>query len=341
MPKSIAILVGVLLIFAGSIWLIGAVAPPLFGVMARNEPYTCEWTFDISDGAAMTIDVFAVDVDVIAYDGDTLYARFEGTRGVSSNDAEIQASTTQNNILFKETYPAGGRFFSGFSQMRGKLTIKVPSVTLSRIEARNTSGKMSIRDMVCSGEFHANASSGSIEVSNIRAATAVLGVSSGEITASGITAGTMKTTTSSGGIALNNAAVSGSLSSTSSSGSIRYTSVAADTADIHSSSGTLDLSGIAVRSLSTDTSSGSCTAMLTQSADVACGSSSGSIRLGLPADMGFTCNVDTSSGNVALGFPSANTQSSSKGITSAAVGDGAHAVRIHTSSGSVTIQPAN
>lgn len=127
----------------------------------------------------------------------------------------------------------------------------------------------------------------------------------------------------------------GSLTAKSTSGSVRVRADSADTLKAESTSGSIDAEAAETGTADCRTTSGRITVRLEKLQSLSATSTSGSVQAYLPETPGFTARIHTTSGRVENGLAMA------RNGDDYTVGDGSARVTISTTSGHVSVDPLN
>ncbi len=226
---------------------------------------------------------------------------------------------------------AGLRFSFGLEK---KLTVSLPEgMVLKSADISSTSGNLKIPALAAE-EIRLGSTSGGI--SAVTSAAKKLSASS---TSGGIAlrqdddADTVELHSTSGGIActLNNVKT---VTGNATSGGIALSiDGKAGTVKLGSTSGTIALAIASADTVETAATSGNVTGSVASFTGLKAGSTSGSITLQLPAEPGFTCKAETTSGDFSSGLPL------TKNGDTYTCGDGSAVCSIGTTSGNIRIDP--
>ena len=233
-------------------------------------------------------------------DGDTLRVRF--TKPGINLHWDIEKVLTV-------TLPEGfGLENVSISATSGDLDI--PALKADRLTLETTSGDTSaVADAVW---ITCSSTSGHIGLTSLGSAKEITaGATSGGIRIDAASADTLTAKLTSGDVSVKVGQV-GKLTASSTSGKIRAEAESMAEGSFHTTSGGIDVQAAALEKLNVD-------------------ATSGDVTVRLPADVGMTAHVDTTSGGFTYGIP----MTSSDGAY--VCGDGSAAVRISTTSGDVRI----
>ena len=230
---------------------------------------------------------------------------------------ELKDSQKVHTWLDGETlriqYSKSGEAFIGFRNLDKELEIMIPS------------------DMELS-ELCYDGSSGDLILNEITAGNINADVSSGDVRLLDCSADSIDVDSSSGDIIIEQKGESSSIEADASSGDIDITAEKVTEIEAEASSGSIDISVQEAKSVDTETSSGKTTvrfANMPSSADIE--TSSGDVKIYVPANADFTADVDTSSGDFDSDI--ALVRDGSSYIS----GNGSNRLSVDTSSGDVKI----
>ena len=211
-----------------------------------------------------------------------------------------------------------------------KLTVTVPANTnLSDLKIQITSGDVKCSD-IAAENVNVESSSGDVNVS-CTAANIKMKASSGDITLDA-TAEEISVETSSGDIVVRQSGSSRKITAEASSGALDITAEEVINLRTKTSSGRIKVTADTVGNFESDSSSGRCEASFANTPDSTdIETSSGNVKLLLPADAELTAEFDTSSGDITYELPFAK---DGKRYVS---GAGTSKLRVETSSGDITI----
>ena len=211
-----------------------------------------------------------------------------------------------------------------------KLTVTVPANTnLSDLKIQITSGDVKCSD-IAAENVNVESSSGDVNVS-CTAANIKMKASSGDITLDA-TAEEISVETSSGDIVVRQSGNSRKITAEASSGALDITAMEVNTIRTKTSSGRIKVTALTVRNYESDSSSGRCEASFANTPDSTdIETSSGNVKLLLPADAELTAEFDTSSGDITYELPF--TKDGNHYVS----GAGTSKLRVETSSGDITI----
>lgn len=176
--------------------------------------------------------------------------------------------------------------------------------------------------------------SGDIQAGDLNAVDCEMSTTSGEISAAHIQSNSLEFTSVSGSINISQTDSDG-LKIFTTSGSIRGTELTAQDAEVNTVSGSVDLKGAFTGALAADSTSGSVDIVSSACPDkVDFGSISGSLRLTLPENKGFTAKYSSVSGDFKSDFP---TTGDSGNSGQAVYEDGSASFSFETVSGDMNI----
>ena len=211
-----------------------------------------------------------------------------------------------------------------------KLTVTIPADTnLSDLKIQITSGDVKCSD-IAAENVDVDTSSGDVDVS-CTAANIKVDASSGDITLTA-TAEEISVESSSGDIVVKQTGKSRKIAAEASSGALDITAEEVINLRTKTSSGRIKVTADTVGNFESDSSSGRCEASFAQAPDSTdIETSSGSVKLLLPANAELTAEFDTSSGDITYEFPF--TKDGNHYVS----GAGTSKLRVETSSGDITI----
>ena len=211
-----------------------------------------------------------------------------------------------------------------------KLTVTIPAdVNLSDLKIEISSGDVKGSD-VTAENVDVEASSGDVNMS-CTAKNIEMEASSGDITLTAV-AEEISVETTSGDITVKQSGNSRKITAEASSGTLDITAEEVTTLRTKTSSGRITVSADTVGSFESDSSSGRCEAGFTKTPDSTdIETSSGNVKLLLPADAAITAEFDTSSGDITYELPF--TKDGKRYIS----GAGTAKLSVDTSSGDITI----
>lgn len=235
----------------------------------------------------------------------------------------------QDGVLYVEFCASG---YSGqFSGSDKRLTVEVPEGLT--IAVTTTSAGISA-DLGKQKQVLLQSTSGTIEVGSVTAEEVRLETTSGGIHAELAEGERVAAISTSGAIKLDEIRARETVRLTSTSGGIQVSSLSAVGGEVEAgnSSGGLRIGSLCAARLSVGTTSGSVTVGVAECDEISVGTTSGSVRLELAQGFGATVSVSSTSGSFnGSGY---KTESGRSYVW----GDGACAVRIRTTSGSITVK---
>lgn len=306
----------------------GGVGTVMSGTYENAEEYrTGAFTYQAADVS---------EVRVNWYSGSVTLKRTEGEQmSVSESGTGLPAEKTlhwllQDGVLSVEFCASG---YSGkFSGADKKLTLEVPENLTVSVAA--TSAGISA-DLGRQKRVTLQSTSGTVELGSVTAAEEVhLETTSGGIQAALADAKRVTAISTSGAVKLDEVRAHESVRLSTTSGGIQVgtLSAAGSIAEAESSSGGVRIGELSAAQFSAATTSGSVTVGVTECEAITIRATSGSIRLELAKGFGATVSASTTSGSFnGSGY---KTESGRSYIW----GDGACAVQLRTTSGSITVK---
>jgi len=277
---------------------------------------TYDKRLDAPPGGRLTLDADVGSVIVVGRDAPevVIHADLQGSESFLA-DFRISAEQTASGVTVSARTPHRGLFnwldWLDFGSTRVRFDVQVPRGY--PVDLRTSGGRIDVRDL--SAEVRAETSGGSVVVQNV-AGTVDAHTSGGSIQAERLN-GATRLTTSGGGIDVTDSA--GDLYLRTSGGSIH----------IENEDGRVDA----------HTSGGGIRAALRANRGITLGTSGGSITLLLPQDTHGSVEATTSGGHVTSDFPMTTTEISEGSDLRGAFGGGGPPISLHTSGGSIHIQP--
>ena len=316
---------------------------------AHAESYTAGGT--TLNGAVENLDIHWTDGKVnIEYHADNTVVIAESSRKAIPEDRQLRWWLDGTTLHIQ--YDKGGLNFLSFDSLDKTLTLTLPeNIQLKDVSIGATSGDLSIPRMSADTLNLSTTSGGISAAADVRALSAACTSGDQDIRLAGSTE-TVKVGTTSGNIAisLENA---GKVAIGATSGDIRLTQTGTtDEIDVGTTSGTIRVSANTVGSCKIGSTSGNTelTAAQLNKAEIAATSGSitvrtdafsslnvtavsGNVTAHLPAEPGFSGEIATVSGSVV------NQIALTKSGKNYVCGDGSGSIAIHTTSGSISIEP--
>jgi hypothetical protein len=276
---------------------------------------TYDKTLDAPAGGRLTFDSDVGSVSVVGSDGHqvTVHAELEGADS-SLRRLHIDAEQTPSGVTVSARMERNGWLdWFDFGSIRVHFDVRVPRDY--PIDLRTSGGDLDMRDL--NAAVDARTSGGGISLQNVD--------------------GRAHAHTSGGGIRAERLAGPADLST--SGGSIEVTDSTGDL-ELHTSGG-----GIRIQNddgkVDADTSGGSIRAQLRSNRGIRLVTSGGGITLLLPQNTHASIEAGTSGGGVTSGFSVTTTQFGAKDHLQGTIGGGGPSVYLHTSGGSIRLEPEN
>lgn len=292
--------IGMLLVFAGMIWLTFELLGSglVWGESAQRLSLP-------SQGAQIELDLGSADVEVQS--GDQQDLQIEVTQYGRRSGDPLHVSQREGVLLVRNDASAG---FLGLCLGNCGQTYHVTAPQGAHLTIKTSSGDIQLNDVQLVELFS----------------------SSGDITAEHVTKG-ITAQSSSGSISLDS--VGGSIRAQSSSGDIDISGVAGDL-DVRSTSGEIDVEDARTTGLQMQSSSGdiSYTGALKGANRIQ--TSSGEVELQLPEDSGFVLEAKTGSGEIKNDFDVMGGAQSERALRGT-IGDGSAKLDISTGSGDISL----
>lgn len=260
-----------------------------FGIFGTSNEYAqdmgnnkYEYTWDAEDITGLDIDWVSGKIDLeVAGESDTIRIT-EYSNKVLEEKERLKLSASGGTLKIKWNDEVFS--FSLFNNKSKNLVIQVPKQVaeqLKKLDCSTTSGDLNV------GAFHA----GEIKIESV----------SGKINMPTLSGEKVKVSSVSGSIDMGNLTCK-ELNTSTTSGEIKATGIQAEVADIDSTSGEIDLTG-SIEDVSASTISGAITVRSTVCPDKAdFNSVSGSVKLQIPGDKGFTASYSSVSGSFSTDF---------------------------------------
>lgn len=249
----------------------------------------------------ISVDTSCMDIIVQIEDRTDLKAELKGNISKSIKDrCKFTAEKNGNSINISYKEKSWGSFFSfNFNVINNlKLYVYVPKNYANKLDLDCSSGDIKVNDFNCK-ELKAETSSGDITINNINADKLTLDCTSGDITGKNITTKDSNVSTSSGDIKLNEYKGNVAIDATSGSVSIDF--------------------GQVPNKIDGETSSGD-------------------IKLTLPADSKFNVDAEVSSGDINCEFPiTMNKNDSDRQTLRGTVGSDENKIKLNATSGDINI----
>jgi DUF4097 and DUF4098 domain-containing protein YvlB len=247
----------------------------------------------------------------------------------------VNASASSGDIRLEEDFNWGDVYLNTSSG-----DIRLAGIDCDRLSIETSSGTVKTESGIrARGDIGIGTSSGSLQLAGeIRGQNIKFTCSSGDISTEGeIVSAEFNASTLSGRVRLHNYLIAESVKFSTTSGDIRANKIMTSAYDIQANSGNIGIEGLSGGGLLKSSSGDINAVLLAPVGDIAAESSSGRLRLTLPADLSFTFDSKTSSGNIKTDYEMLYKDSHGKEAT-ASVGSypTAH-IRVFTSSGDIFI----
>ncbi|MBR5109535.1 MAG: DUF4097 family beta strand repeat protein [Clostridia bacterium] len=267
-------------------------------------------------------------VNIAYHNGDTVILS-EKTTGVISKDMQMRWCLDGDTLRVEYEQP-GFHLFSLLPHEK-ELTVTLPmGRSLDQVSIQTASGDLNIPALQA-GSVTLKTASGSIRAS-VNAGSVKASLVSGDVQLEVLNeAEEISLKTVSGRITLDSAGTSGKTALETTSGGIRATVKAAKEFKAKSTSGDIHaVVGVAGKA-EIGSVSGKATVEMSAMQELDVHTTSGDVTACLPTAPGFTARIETTSGNIKHNLPLTQ---NGKDYTA---GDGSAAVKIHTTSGNVTV----
>lgn len=227
---------------------------------------------------------------------------------------------------FREKVTARGLF-------RALDSFNLPSKRLDLLIPREQCGSI--------GKMNVQSASGTVQVSELSGGSFEIGAVSGRVQLKGLSSDSLEAGTTSGMLAIEDCSAE-KLSAHSVSGPNSCKGFSAEKAELTTVSGTLNAHGNAEK-FKISSVSGSASLMVDQCPEkVTMSAVSGSLKVRLPENAGFTVDYGSMSGHFSTSFPAQITPNGKKKNNGHAVyGDGQTKIEMHTTSGSMKVLKAD
>jgi lia operon protein LiaG len=293
---------------------------PLRGEVRRGLPVDEHAALALAGAASLSVDAVSEDVQVSDADGDAVEAWLHGSVGEGSPEAapRLTARMEGSTAMVKVEHPAlqTGPFWSNLV-----LEVRVPRKYAGDLRVHTVSGELKLGDRAW--------------------AAVALGTTSGGITLGAVrAAGPFQADTTSGEVTAGSIQAGGAARLHTTSGEITLKGLQASRADITTVSGDVTVSAMRGEAAVSTTSGEITLAFDAQPPTIDAHSTSGDVKITLPADASFSLDAGSSSGDVRCDFPitvqgSGGEHHVLKGTVGAAP---SAAVRVSTTSGEIRIK---
>lgn len=342
----------IFVIVASNSTLLGGSGKMVFGI---GQLYTVE---DIKDSdlegiTRIEVSFSSPETTFFTTNNSNVKAALTGSVRTTNTDAVPYLVMTRSGDTLMIKEERRSNVVMGFFNSDIKLDISLPESFHGDLTVNGSSGRLNISRLVLQ-TLEANLSSGTMNLGNIEAQSLMVKTSSGSFRLDKFAGGSAYFQTSSGSKKLGTLELTGDLTIHSSSGSVNVTSLSCKNATVEGSSGTFNADAVNCNSIAVKNSSGSITIKRVQGAaslktnsgsinasftepkdHIEAECSSGSISLQLPENTGFTVDASTSSGNISNDF---GLEKDNGRRLTGKTGDGAVAINVRTSSGSIKIK---
>lgn len=307
----------------------GMTSTVLSGYYDDAEDYqTGAFTYSADEVDSVEIEWYCGSVELTQVEGETLQVSESGDELTEERAMHWLLRDGLLRIRF-----CGSGYSGSFSSRDKRLTVELPqglSLSVTTTSAGITASVGEQRDLTL------RSTSGTVELTEAKIAeAAMLGTTSGGISAEKLeVGGDLEVQTTSGAVCIASLTVGDSAELGGTSGSIKLgtVTVADGELELESNSGQITVESVTAKRLTVGTTSGSVKLGLTDCREVDVETTSGSVRITPPTEFDATVTVRTTSGSInASGY---RTEERGAYIW----GDGACTVRIHTTSGSVTVK---
>lgn len=275
---------------------------------------TYDKTLNAPAGGQLTFDADVGSVSVVGSDASqvVVHADLEGSQSFLDR-LHIDAEQTPSGVTISERADHGWSGWFNLGSSRAHFTIQVPHNY--PVDLRTSGGSLDVRNLNASA--HGKTSGGSIRVQNI-AGEVNMHTSGGSVEAEHLN-GPAELSSSGGPIDVTDA--TGNLNLRTSGGGI----------SIQNAEGTVDA----------HTSGGSIRAQLRSNRGINLSTSGGGITLLLPQNIHGTVDAATSGGSVDSDFPVTTMHFGNRNHLQGTIGGGGAPISLHTSGGSIHLEPAS
>lgn len=174
--------------------------------MDRREPYAAQWSFSIAPEQSVEIAVSGVDVQMDVHESSLMTVDFQGERSRHPDGScpEITAWQEGGGVFIRQedgaSDNAGLRSLISGSVLRGRLTIRLPRLTLDRLSVQTASGDqeianmdarqmtlsaksgdLNVRSLVCQERLTLESRSGDLEMDKLLAHELAVQTASGDV----------------------------------------------------------------------------------------------------------------------------------------------------------------
>lgn len=259
------------------------------GAAEAPEPYREQWKLEMAEEARLhlLLEMSAVDVEVVPFEGAHLEIELDATRKPSSNGElpEVTLESTEETVALKEIYPKQGKipFLGSWTsgELQGTLTIRIPSGrSLAELSIESFSGSVFV-EKASAAMLYISSSSGDIRA---KGCTVEYGASletfSGALGVADLRAESLHLASSSGGIRMRRIVASELCMAEGFSGKLDILDMETGALELGSSSGDIAMEKVRAASVAVNTFSGAVSAKdLIVEGDVEITGSSGAIFL--------------------------------------------------------------
>lgn len=324
------------------------------------QEYYQNWTVEGQDGDSISVDLDAVFVEFVLYDGSTVNLRFSG-QVYPSRDGSVPEINVQEDETGVKVNTGRQRSWIDTStdNLRGTLRIEVPKtasmhlqadlfsggITLKGCQAESlslssSSGNILVKDTMVTGDLYCNSFSGQVQIKDtVTQSACTVETSSGKVEAEGLGAKFLTLESFSGNVVLEELDVTGAIKVDSSSGQITLKEFRARELYIDGFSGNVELkAGTIAGDVMVDVSSAN--VKVEKLTAGLCNVSTFSGEVELEELAVSTLKTDTSSGDMRAELTKGadlDCGSLSGGISLEMPGDYAFTAEIDTLSGSVDV----
>lgn len=286
------------------------------------------FTYSADEVESVEIEWYCGSVELTQTEGETLQVRESGEDLTEERALHWLLRDGLLRIRF-----CGSGYSGSFASRDKRLTVELPqglSLSVTTTSAGITASVGEQRDLTL------RSTSGTIALTEAKIAeTALLGTTSGGISAEKIEVGkAFEAQTTSGSVCIDSLTAGDRAEFGGTSGSIKLGTVTVTDGelDLESNSGTVTVESVTAKRLTVGTTSGSVKLGVTDCEEIEAETTSGSVRIAPPTEFDATVTIRTTSGSINVG----GYRIEERGAY--IWGDGTCAVRIRTTSGSVTVK---